>query len=165
MNIPLTCTIVNVLRGWSILLVSDSDAGEIIESRGYRKVFKFGGRMHEIHWFWKILGLGKYIYISCDIKFMFTGPHHWHKIIQTREIKDMGLTILLSVQNGTFYFLSASKHVATEGPCLKRNLRLDKNCVTWNSYCTRSHTCTEIPNLHIHKPKIVVVETVLVIFV
>ena len=34
MNIPLTCTIVNVLRGWSILLVSDSDAGEIIESRG-----------------------------------------------------------------------------------------------------------------------------------
>ena len=34
MNIPFTCTIVNVLRGWSILLVSDSDAGEIIESRG-----------------------------------------------------------------------------------------------------------------------------------
>ena len=34
MNIPFTCTIVNVLRGWSILLVSDSDGGEIIESRG-----------------------------------------------------------------------------------------------------------------------------------
>ena len=34
MNIPLTCTIVNVLRGWSILLVSDSDGGETELSAG-----------------------------------------------------------------------------------------------------------------------------------
>ena len=38
----------------------------------------------------------------------------------------MGLTILLSDQNSTFYFLSASKHVATESPCLQRNLGLGK---------------------------------------
>ena len=49
MDNPFTCTIVNVLRGWSILLVADSDDGGIIESKGAGRSEKLVGSNFLIH--------------------------------------------------------------------------------------------------------------------
>ena len=76
MDIPFTCTIVNVLRGWSILLVSDSDGGEIIESRGTGRYSNLVGECMKFIELREIFRLGEYIHISNDIKFIFTGPQY-----------------------------------------------------------------------------------------
>ena len=63
--------------------------------------------------------------------------------------------------------LKALFKISAEGPPFTHILWLGKNWVTWNSCLwdgSKSLTNMKIPPLHVHKPKTVVVETMLVIY-
>ena len=80
----------------------------------------------------------------------------------------MGLTILLSVQNGTFYFCQQVNMLLQRVPALSAIWALEKSVLheIRVSRTDLGHLLAQkTPNLHIHMPKIMVVETVLVIFV